>query len=196
VTILAGMKRVLRRANDAVWTEAYRLANRVRHAKLQRQLAARLQSAPRPQRILLVCNANLCRSPYLEAVLRRNLTDVEISSAGILGAGRRVQPDALAAALERGVDLSRHRSRMLNASLIERADLIVVMEPRQTRLVISGFRASPDRVIVAGDLDSDADEPRLILDPSGRAPEDYAKAFARLERVALQLVLMLAPAEG
>ena len=190
------MKRVLRRVNDAVWTEAYRLANRVRHAKLQRQLSARLQGAPRPRRILLLCNAHLCRSPYLEAVLRRNLTDVEISSAGILGAGRRVQPDARAAALERGVDLSRHRSRLINASLIERADLIVVMEPRQTRLVISGFRASPDRVIVAGDLDSDADEPRQILDPSGRGPEDYAKAFARLERVALQLVLMLAPPES
>lgn len=194
VLILPDLKKLFRRANDALRTEVHRQVNRFRHAALQRRAAEQVSAAERPRRILLICNANLCRSPYLEAVLRRNLPDVEIHSAGILGAGRRVQPDGLAAAQDRGVDLTAHRSRLLNAKMLESADLIIVMEPRQARLVTSAFRVPPARVIVAGDLDPDADEPRMIVDPWGRDPAAYAKAFARLERCALQLVLLLPPA--
>jgi protein-tyrosine phosphatase len=196
VLILPDLKRLFRRANDALWTEAYRQVNRFRHAALQRRAVEQLSAAERPRRILLICNANLCRSPYLEAVLRRNLADIEIRSAGIFGAGRRVQPDALVAAQDRGVDLSAHRSRLLNAAMLESADLVIVMEPRQARLVTSAFRVPSERVIVAGDLDPDAGEPRMIVDPWGREPAAYAQAFARLERCALQLVLLLPQAKG
>ena len=67
-------------------------------------------------RILVVCTGNLCRSPLVEALLRRELAaegiDAEVSSAGLaapLGASpdrrlRRVAGDL-------GVDVDDHRSR-------------------------------------------------------------------------------------
>jgi len=196
VSMLAALKRAFRRLNDVLWIETQRLANRVRHQKLRRRLIEQLAGSPRPRRILVVCNANLCRSPYLEAVLRRNLTDIEIESAGIMGAGRRIQSDSLAAALDRGVELSTHRSQLLSGAIVERADLVVVMEPRQARLLTRAFGLPAERVVIAGDLDPDADEPRMIVDPSGRDPTSYARTFARLERCALQLMLLLPPADA
>jgi protein-tyrosine phosphatase len=195
VSIFPAVKKWFRRAETAVSIEANRLVNRLRHAKLKRRVSEQLGQMARPRRILLVCNANLCRSPYLAAALRRSLPDVEIESAGLFGAGRQVQSQALASARERGVDLSSHRSRLLNAAMLERADLIIVMEPRQARLLASTFGVSPEHVVVAGDLDSDAAEPRMIVDPWGRDAGMYAATFARLERCALQLLLLLPPAK-
>jgi protein-tyrosine phosphatase len=194
--MLAALKRSFRRLDDALSIETQRLVNRVRHEKLRRRVVEQLAASVRPRRIVVVCNANLCRSPYLEAVLRRNLSDVEVASAGILGAGRRVQPDSLAAALDRGVELSAHRSQLLSRALVERADLVVVMEARQARLLMRTFGLPQQRIVIAGDLDPDADEPRMIIDPSGGDAAAYARTFARLERCALQLMLLLPPADA
>lgn len=169
-----------------------RFANRLRHAKLKAEIVRRVAEAPRPRRMLVVCHANLCRSPYLEAVLRCNLPDIEIASAGVLGAGRRVPAEGIAAARDRGIDLSGHRSRLLTGEALERADVVIVMEPRQARMLIGAFGVRSDRVIVAGDLDVDADEPRQIVDPWGRSRDVFVETFVRLDRCARELTLMLA----
>jgi protein-tyrosine phosphatase len=181
----------VRRASDAAWTGILRLANRVRHDTHHRRVAQQLKAAPRPRRVLVVCHANLCRSPYLAAVLRRNLPDIEITSAGVMGAGRRVPSPAQQAARDRGFDVSEHRSSLLSSTALERAELIIVMEPRQARMLVSAFHAPAHRVVIAGDLDSDGDEPRQIVDPWGRDPAVYAHTFSRLDRCARQLELML-----
>lgn len=192
---MSGVKGAARRASDVAWTEMQRLVNRFRHDKLQARLADQLRELGRPQSILVVCTANLCRSPYLEAVLRRNFDDVEVKSAGILGAGRRVPSEWIAAALDRGVDLSGHRSQLLNGRMLERSNLIVVMEPRQARMLTRVSHVAAARIVVAGDLDSEADEPRQIIDPWGRSRAVGASTLARLDRCAHQLTLMLPPAE-
>ena len=85
------------------------------------------------KRILLVCTGNICRSPLAAALLERALGEraaegITVSSAGT-GAwdGAPVSEGAYLVGLERGLDLSGHRARLLTRELVERADLILTM---------------------------------------------------------------------
>jgi protein-tyrosine phosphatase len=94
----------------------------------------------RPElRVLLVCTANVCRSPLAEALLRQrlraaNLADrVQVCSAGTCAAqrGRRPDPRVQKLAAEAGISLAGIRSRMLTPEMIRRSDWILVMEQSQ-----------------------------------------------------------------
>lgn len=83
--------------------------------------------------ILFVCTGNTCRSPLAEGFARRiakrrGLTDVTISSAGTNAWERGPASDgALLVAMEREVDLTGHRARVLTPEIVSEADLIFVM---------------------------------------------------------------------
>jgi len=190
---LPGVKSAVRRVGDSVWTAAERLANRVGHARRHREVARRIARDPRPERILVICHANLCRSPYMAAVLQRLLPNLPVTSAGLFGAGRRVPAEALECARHHAVDLGEHRSTLLTRSIIDAADLVVVMEPRQARMLIGGFGVPADRVVVAGDLDPRNVDPRRIEDPWGKDLATFERTFLRLGRCARALARMLPP---
>lgn len=88
------------------------------------------------ENILVVCVGNICRSPVAEAMLRRALPHRCIGSAG-LGAlvGQEVDPAARQLAEAEGLDVADHRARQLTASMLNAADLILVMSQRQRRAV-------------------------------------------------------------
>ncbi len=93
-------------------------------------------SAVVPVRVLLVCMGNICRSPLAEGVLRQRWLErgptlpVEFDSAGTHGYHDRAPPDprAQAAALRRGVDISKIRARGVVPGDFERFDLILAMD--------------------------------------------------------------------
>jgi protein-tyrosine phosphatase len=82
---------------------------------------------------LVVCTANVCRSPVAERLLQRHLgaviSDFTVSSAGTHGGRNVVHPDTTAAALTAGVDLSDHRSRRVTRRLldVEGNDLVIAL---------------------------------------------------------------------
>ena len=84
------------------------------------------------QHVLFVCTGNICRSPLASSLLERALKehglDVTVSSAGT-GAwdGAPASEGAYLVGLERGLDLSGHRARLLTRELVEQADLILTM---------------------------------------------------------------------
>lgn len=82
--------------------------------------------------ILVVCVGNICRSPMAEALLRAQLPDLAIASAGI-GAliGRAADVMAQDLMQERGLDISAHRAQQVTKLLCQRADLILVMDQEQ-----------------------------------------------------------------
>ncbi|MGE0309365.1 MAG: hypothetical protein AB7N61_20300 [Acidimicrobiia bacterium] len=98
--------------------------------------------ASRPLRILVVCTANICRSPVVAMSLARALAtrghDVIVSSAGTHGGLLEVPVDTLRAAAEVGLQLTDHRSRGLTRQTIaeDGADLIVTMTREQLRAVV------------------------------------------------------------
>ena len=81
----------------------------------------------------MVCTGNICRSPLAAALLERALAGrgsegLAVSSAGT-GAwdGAPVSEGAYLVGLERGLDLSGHRARLLTRELVESADLVLTM---------------------------------------------------------------------
>ncbi len=85
--------------------------------------------------ILFVCTGNTCRSPLAEALARkiaqrRGLEAVSVSSAGTNAWDNIPATDeALLVGMERQLDLTGHRARMLTPAIVSEADLIFVMTP-------------------------------------------------------------------
>jgi protein-tyrosine phosphatase len=150
------------------------------------------------ERILVLCHGNICRSPLLQAALTRHLaerqrSDVVVSSAGFGGAGRPTPPSGVAVAREMGFDLSAHRSTVLTAADLQRADLIVVMSGGQENDV--RWRGAPGHVpvVVLGDVDPEPSDGRTIVDPWNGDESVFRVSYARIDRCAKALAALIAP---
>ncbi len=102
--------------------------------------------------ILIVCTANINRSFMAERILKAHLKQqrknhIHISSAAMLDMkGADADPVAAALLVENGYDGSGHRSSVLTEDHIDRADLVLVMENSQKRLVLDRFPKADGRV--------------------------------------------------
>ena len=91
--------------------------------------------------LLFVCSGNTCRSPMAEAFARkiaerRGIQDLNVSSAGTNAFNNVPATDeALLVGMERGLDLTSHRSRMLTPEIVSDADLVFVMTPSHVEQV-------------------------------------------------------------
>lgn len=167
------------------------LPDRMRHATRHVAVQSQLSRMPRPRSILVICYGNVCRSPYLEAVLRRALPDVSISSAGFSGPGRSVPAFSLTVAAQRGFDLSSFRSRPLEPPKARNSDLVVVMDARQARHMVLYVGVPSERVVVAGDLDPFPSSTRAIQDPWQQPLPAFVASFDRLDRCGATLARTL-----
>jgi protein-tyrosine-phosphatase len=91
--------------------------------------------------LLFVCSGNTCRSPMAEAFARkvaerRGIQDLNVSSAGTNAFDNVPATDeALLVGMERGLDLTTHRSRRLTPEIVSDADLVFVMTPSHVEQV-------------------------------------------------------------
>lgn len=191
---LSGQRRSAFAASDLirrVFHDVRALPDRLLQRRRHLAARGRLSLMDRPRRLLVVCHGNVCRSPYLEAVLQRAMPDIRVESAGFVGPGRPVPPFALTVSAQRGLDLSTFRSRPLVPAAVRDADLIVVMDESQARHVERDFGVPHKRIIVAGDLDPLPSATRSIVDPWGQSMDVFVSSFNRLDRCAAMLVSLL-----
>ncbi len=169
-----------------------RFADRMMHPLRRRRAAARLRAGRHPQSVLFLCYGNICRSPYAAAALEATLPTelqrrVHVSSAGYFGPDRTSPPEAVRAAADRGVDLTRHRSRVVTSELLAPAELVVVMDPGQAVELRRRFGGRVERVLVLGDLDPEAIETRHIQDPLNQRQSVFQATYARIDRCVRRL---------
>lgn len=140
-------------------------------------------------RILIVCTGNVCRSPMAEGLLRKLLREQNrhgefvVESAGTYPLdGSAASLEAINTAAEDGVDIRGHVARSLTARLVERADLILTMEPEHIERMVAVFpkvESKTHLLTIYGDPKGD----RLgVPDPIGLGRETYKAAYRTMKR--------------
>src|SRR5690606_18381329 len=77
---------------------------------------------------------NICRSPMAEYFLKQQYPHLQIESAGIAGMVGHAADEKASLCMQRlGIDMSPHVARKLNAEMIKRADLVLVMSQNQQK---------------------------------------------------------------
>lgn len=94
-----------------------------------------VEAVPDDPHLLFVCLGNICRSPFAarfaEREAERRGVSVTTSSAGFIrNTGRPTPPTGVSVASEYGVDLTKHRSALLDEEDLEAADVVFVMDTR------------------------------------------------------------------
>lgn len=143
-------------------------------------------SEDRRPRILLVCTGNTCRSPMAAGLMRRAAERrglaIEIASAGTAAVdGVPATPEAVAVLLDKGIDLSSHRSRRLEAADVDGADLILTMTAAHRERVLELAPGAGDRVHTLSGYA--AGEAADIPDPLGAGLDRYRETADALERL-------------
>jgi sulfate adenylyltransferase len=165
-------------------------------------------SADDPIRVLFVCTANICRSPYLELRARQLLgpdSGVEVGSAGTHGFDASPVSDTMDAEFARhGTDTSAFRSRAATVDLVDGADLVLTADAgHRTRLLedrpaafrkiftLGQFAASAraadptlrgrELIAALGTRRVPASPDHDIADPYRRGPEAAARAAVQME---------------
>lgn len=144
------------------------------------------KAAVKARRILFVCKGNICRSPFAEAATRVLAHHrLEVRSAGYYPAPDRPCPEhALAAALEYGIDLSLHRSHLLDAAAAEWADIILLFDYENEEALRARFPKAVVRSHYLGALNTG--HALEIADPFSKDLDafhaTYRQIFELLER--------------
>jgi protein-tyrosine phosphatase len=90
--------------------------------------------------ILVLCTANVCRSPMAAALLARRLSGLGVTarvrSAGMLGSGNPPLPEVVSVMARYGIDLAAHRSCLAGAADLARTALVLAMARDHLRYAV------------------------------------------------------------
>jgi sulfate adenylyltransferase len=163
-----------------------------------------------PIRVLFVCTANICRSPYLELRARQLFgpdSGVEVSSAGTDGFDAAPVSDTMEMEFARwDTEVDGFRSRPATGELIDGADLVLTAEAAHRTRLLEERPAAFRKIFTVGQFvaSAEAADPALhgralldslasrrvpaspdhdIADPYRRGPEAARRAAVTMERM-------------
>jgi protein-tyrosine phosphatase len=135
--------------------------------------------------VLIVCHANVCRSPAAEQLFRARLRERAAKHAGAFhSAGLRaregVDMDPVMQRLlaERGVEVGEHRSRRLTSRLVRQADLVLVTERHQVSEVERIEPTARGKVYALGNWENSD-----VADPHGLDEAMYRDSLELMDRL-------------
>lgn len=136
--------------------------------------------------ILIICTANICRSPVAAALLRdrlrqRGLADWRVESAGTWAiATRGASRYSIDLMTRHGHDITSHRSRMVTEEHLRQADLVLTMEIGHAEALRAEFPAEEYKVFIITEM---IGHTYSIADPYGGPIEEYERMVASLTEV-------------
>ncbi len=131
-----------------------------------------------PSPILMICDGNLCRSPFAEFYLNKRLEDAgvysKVFSRGLLALPNQRPPkNAQLAAAEFDIDLASHVSQPLLRTDLDQAAMVMVMEARQRQHIAKMSPASVGKVFLLSQMTNG----NPIADPVGKDLEAFRSAY-------------------
>jgi len=139
--------------------------------------------------INVVCQGNICRSPYAAMLLRRALQSefhrVRVFSAGMLPRWGVSSPEnAIEAASASGIDLREHRSQHLSRELAESATVLVIFDDINRERLLDRYPELSSRLVMLGSFASQRKWPLHIADPDGGDLMKFEMTYAHIEDAA------------
>jgi len=130
-------------------------------------------------RIVVICDGNICRSPTAAAILAAGVPGKQISSAGLIAVvGQDMAPLAREVAESRGLHCPSHQARQLDSLISNTADLLLVMEKRQRNELMQRYPAASGKVFLLDHWSGGADIP----DPYRRDRDTFEHVYELIER--------------
>jgi protein-tyrosine phosphatase len=137
--------------------------------------------------ILIICTANVCRSPMGEAILKqllaeRNMAEQwHVESAGTWAVDGRAPAFLSKYVMEQmGMDISNHQSKSITLRLLEKFDLFLTMEEQHKQWLAEQYREYSDRTFMLSEM---VGEYADIPDPINGELSDYVETAFLLKRL-------------
>lgn len=144
-------------------------------------------------KILVVCTANVCRSPAAQSVLSRAFSgrdDMLITSSGTDAIQGEMADETIRALLVEGgygSGILRHRSRVLLPHHLVEHQLVLCMERKHVERVVAMNPLLIGRCMLLSRWDNGED----VFDPTGYSRQTYVDALRLIEKLCQQWVSKL-----
>lgn len=102
--------------------------------------------------VLVVCTGNICRSPYVAAILQNALPGAEVASAGTAALVRQQPVEPVAEALARLTTSTPPPARQVRSWMVRRADLVLTMTQTQRAAVVHAVPKAGARTFTLKEL--------------------------------------------
>lgn len=126
--------------------------------------------------ILVICTANICRSPFAQALLAQRLQAAGHSNFTVQSAGTWAELErpparySIKLAREMGLAIEDHRARMVDGEMIAAADLVLTMTASHKEALQVEFRPHAERIFMLAEMAGSRFD---VADPYGGPFEDY-----------------------
>src|SRR3954453_10683408 len=151
--------------------------------------------------VLFVCTGNICRSPMAEGLFRhatKGRNEFRVFSAGV-GAVEGLPPSeyAVKALRELGLDISRQRSRMLTADVVNQADYIFGMTHSHVDAITMLYPQAAEKTFLLREFDETLDSyENDISDPIGGSFEVYLACRDPIEQAVVSMLKFIDRTSG
>jgi protein-tyrosine-phosphatase len=136
--------------------------------------------------ILIVCTANICRSPVAEILLRARLHAAGLANWTISSTGTWAESGHAAASFsielmaERGLDIRSHRSQPVTEQLMQQADLLLCLETGHAKTLRRDYPAHQHKIYTIRQM---VDKRGSVRDPYGGSRRHYERMVAEVDEL-------------
>ncbi len=141
--------------------------------------------------ILVLCLGNICRSPVAHIMLKEKIKtaglNITVESAGLTAmVGDGMHPFSAKVLRLYDVPIHTHTAKQVTATLVQQADLILVMDDEQRRMLESKFRGASGKTFRLGHFGNFD-----IPDPYGQNESAFEKMYHLLDRATDEWIAQL-----